>query len=1078
MYESQKDKMLRLDEYTTVEQPFLEQLKEIGWEIFNLNEANKVNDPANSMRKSLREVVLKEVLSESLVKINPFLNGQHDQLVQLIREISDDLPNDLMAANERVLHLMLNNSKVSENRITGSANPVVKYIDFETLTNNRFMAISQFKVSIPGSDAHIKPDIVLFINGLPIVVIECKSTKTDEPIPEAIDQMLRYANLRGTSDMEGNPRLFFYNQFMVATCRNQAKFGTITSQSEKHFYPWYDPYPYSIEQIPSSLKTSPHNQNRLIYGMLSKDNLLAIIRSFTVFSTNSEGFKIKLVCRWQQFRAVGEVMDRLLNKPTPHERSGIIWHTQGSGKSLTMMYLVRAMYQNEELKKWKVIFVTDRTQLEKQLSETSTAIGFDVKTADSIDKMRILLSNDNSDLVMTMIHKFQNKDRVILGIDEEDEVTKLSTVNTKVNFFNQLNPSEKVLVMIDEAHRSQYKIMGANLERALPFATRIAFTGTPIDKTEKTFQYYIHKYTLSDARRDGVIVDIIYEGRTNQPGITDKEGMNKRFIDVFKDYTPSQWQQIIGRNSRRAYLEAEEIIKEKACDMMLHYITHVLPNGFKAQVVSVSKVAAIRYKDAIDATIAERISWYETNQPDWAHLSMLKSLKAAVIISGTNNDRPEIKKYSEDSSYKENSEASFKLPFETEDKDRNINGDVGILIVVDMLLTGFDAPIEQVLYLDKKIIAHNLLQAIARVNRLHDGKGTGFVMDYVGVGNHLKEALNYFKNKEDLEEVMGAMKEQDENYNGLVHAHKEIWELFKANGIGDLSDIDMIFDIFYDEKLRFDFLIKYRAFASYLDKVYPSARALDYEADFRKFSAVCELANKHFRDGRLSMKGIPDKLRSIADKYLFSQGINTKVEPISIMSDDFAKEVGHRTRTKTKAAEVEHAIRHFITFNEDVDEELMSTFAEMMEAIFSEFRNNWQKIYEELEKLRKKIVETMKEEDAYGLHSKKELPFFHTLKDAIFGSVNAQISEDDTTSLLELTREVSVIIVREIRLPDFWDKTAAKNRLRQFLMECIISFCMHKPDQFKNPVMPKHQQLAQRLMEKAESKKNSITNDR
>jgi type I restriction enzyme R subunit len=231
MYESQKDKMLRLDEYTTVEQPFLEQLKEIGWEIFNLNEANKVNDPANSMRKSLREVVLKEVLSESLVKINPFLKGQHDQLVQLIRDISDDLPNDLMAANERVLHLLLNNTKVSENRITGSANPVVKYIDFETLKNNRFMAISQFKVSIPGSDAHIKPDIVLFINGLPIVVIECKSTKTDEPVPEAIDQMLRYANLRGTSDMEGNPRLFFYNQFMVATCRNQAKFGTITSQS-------------------------------------------------------------------------------------------------------------------------------------------------------------------------------------------------------------------------------------------------------------------------------------------------------------------------------------------------------------------------------------------------------------------------------------------------------------------------------------------------------------------------------------------------------------------------------------------------------------------------------------------------------------------------------------------------------------------------------------------------------------------------------------------------------------------------------------------------------------------------------
>ncbi len=1078
MYESQKEKMLRLDEYTTVEQPFLEQLKEVGWEIFELNEANKINDPANSMRKSLREVILKDVLAESLVKINPFLKGQHDQIIQVIKEISDDLPNDLLAANERVLHLLLHNTKVSENRLTGTANPVVKFIDFDTLPNNRFMAISQFKVSIPGSDGHIKPDIVLFINGLPVVVVECKSIKADEPVPEAIDQMMRYANLRGTSDMEGNPRLFFYNQIMIATCRNQAKFGTITCMSEKHYYPWYDPYPYGLDQIPTSLQTSPHNQNRLIYGMLSKENLLSIIRSFTVFSTNSEGQTIKLVTRWQQFRAVAEVMDRLLNKPTPRERSGIIWHTQGSGKSLTMMYLVRAMYQNEELKKWKVIFITDRAQLEKQLSETSTSISFDVKMADSIEKMKVLLRNDNSDLVMTMIHKFQHNDRKILGIDKADDGSKLATVNKDVKFLDLLNPSEKVLVLIDEAHRSQYKIMGANLERALPNATRLAFTGTPIDKTERTFQYYIHKYTLTDARRDGVIVDIIYEGRTQEPDISDKEGMNKRFVDVFRDYKPYQWKQIIGHNSRKAYLEAKEIIKDKASDMMEHYTSHVMPNGFKAQVVSVSKVAAIRYKDNIDAAIIERISWYEKNQPDWPHLDRLKNLKAAVIISGTHNDRPEIKKYSDDNSYKESSEASFKLPFGSVDKDRNLNGDVGILIVVDMLLTGFDAPIEQILYLDKKIVAHNLLQAIARVNRLHDGKGSGFVVDYIGVGSHLHEALNYFKNKEDLDEVLGAMKEQEENYNGLVHAHKEIWELFNSFGIDDISDIDLIFDTFYDEKIRFDFLIKYRTFAAYLDKVYPSAKALDFEADFRRFSAICELANKHFRDGRMSMKGIPDKLRTIADQYLLSKGISTKVKPISIMSDDFAKEVGHHVRTKTKAAEVEHAIRHFINVNINVDEELMSSFAEMMESIFLEFRDNWQRIYEELEKLRQKIVATMKEEDAYGLNNKKELPFFHTLKDSIFGSVNAEISEDDTTFLLELTREVSVIIVREIRLPDFWDKTAAKNRLRQFLIECIIAFCMQKPIPIRTLVMPKHQQLTQRLMEKAESKKNSILNDR
>lgn len=1074
MYESPKDKSLRLDELSTVEQPFLEQLKEIGWEVYALNEANQVNDPNNSFRKSLKEVILKDKLIESLEKINPFLKGQTDQLEQVIRKITNDLPNDLLCANEQVLDLLISNTKVSENRIDNTPNPVVKYIDFENITNNSFIAISQFKIALPGTDTHIKPDIVLFLNGLPIGIVECKSTKVEEPIEEAIDQMLRYANLRNTEEVEGNQRVFFYNQIMIATCRNEARFGSITCKSKKNYYPWYDPYPFTIDQIPSSLKTAPHNQNRLIYGMLSKKNLLEIIQSFIVFATDSEGRKIKIVSRWQQFRAVKEVIIRLENKPTPQERGGIIWHTQGSGKSLTMMYLVRAMYKDAELKKWKVVFVTDRTQLEEQLSETSQSIGFEVKMADSIDKLKLLLKNDSSDLVMAMIHKFQERDREILGVVNEGTEDKLNATAESLKLFDVLNRSEKVLVMIDEAHRSQYKIMGANLERALPNATRLAFTGTPIDKTDKTFQYYIHKYTLSDARRDEVIVDIVYEGRTQDPEINDKQAMNARFVDVFNDRTPEEWKQIISFHSRKAYLEAKEIISDKASDMVEHYTTHVLPNGFKAQVVCVSKEAAVRYKDSLELAISKRISWYEDNNPNWKFLPRLKELKVGVIFSGAHNDLPHLKKYSADQALKTRFEESFKLPFENIDKEKGIKGDVGLLVVVDMLLTGFDAPIEQVMYLDKVIVAHNLLQAIARVNRLYEGKSTGFVIDYVGVGRHLKEALDYFKNKEDLDEVMGALKENQENYDKLLHAHKDIWELLKENGIDDLNDIDAIFDVFYDEKVRFDFLMKFRLFSSQLDKVYPSAKALDYEPDFRRFSAVCELAKKHFRDGRMSMKGIPAKLRSIADDYLISKGINVKIEPISILSDDFGKEVGKRSRTKTKAAEVEHAIRHYVSVNIDVDPELMSSFAEMMELIFTEFKNNWQKIYEELEKLREKIKATMKEEEAYGLDRKREIPFFHSLKKELFGDIHTKINDDDTASLISLTQDVSRIIVREIKLPDFWDKSGAKNKLRQFLIDELLEFGMNKKDSIGKMINQKHQALAQRLMELAETKHNTL----
>jgi type I restriction enzyme R subunit len=1074
MYESPKEKALRLDELSTVEQPFLDQLREMDWDVNSLNDANQVNNPSDSFRKSLKEFILKEKLIESLEKINPFLKGQTDQLEQVIRKITVDLPNDLLQANEQVLELLINNTKVSENRTDKTANPVVKYIDFENIANNSFIAISQFKIAIPGSDAHFKPDIMLFVNGLPIGIVECKSTKVEEPIEDAIDQMLRYANLRGTSEVEGNQRMFFYNQIMIATCRNEARFGSITCKSKKHYYPWFDPYPYTINQIPSSLKTAPHNQNRLIYGMLSKKNLLEIIQSFIVFSTDTEGKKIKIVCRWQQYRAVQEVMSRLKNMPTPKERGGIIWHTQGSGKSLTMMYLVRAMYKEDDLKKWKIVFVTDRTQLEKQLSETSQSIGFEVKVADSIDKLKTLLKNNSSDLVMAMIHKFQERDRQILGVENEGSDDKLQTTAESLKLFDVLNTSENVLVMIDEAHRSQYKIMGANLERALPNATRLAFTGTPIDKTDKTFQYYIHKYTLNDARRDEVIVDIVYEGRTQNPEIKDKQGMNAKFVDVFNDRTPNEWQQIMGFYSRRAYLEAFEIINDKAIDMVDHYTTHVLPNGFKAQVVCVSKEAAVRYKNALELAITAKIKWYEGNKPEWKFLPRLKALKVGVVFSGTHNDLPHIKKYSADQSLKTQFEESFKLPFESEDKEKGIKGDVGLLVVVDMLLTGFDAPIEQVMYLDKVIVAHNLLQAIARVNRLYVYKTSGFVIDYVGVGHHLKEALDYFKNKEDLDEVLGALKENQENYDKLVHAHKDVWELLKENGIEELDDIDAIFDVFYDEKIRFDFLLKYRVFASYLDKVYPSAKALDYEPDFRRFSAVCELAKKHFRDGRMSMKGIPAKLRAIVDEYLTSTGIETKVKAISILSDDFGKEVGKRNRIKTKAAEVEHAIRHYVNVNIDIDPELMSSFAEMMEAIFAEFKDNWQLIYEELEKLRRKIKETMEEEESYGLDRKREIPFFHSLKKELFGDIHSKISDDETADLISLTQDVSRIIVREIQLPDFWDKPGAKNKLRQFLIDEFLEFGANKKDNMGRLIIQKHQSLAQRLLELAEKKHHTL----
>jgi type I restriction enzyme, R subunit len=720
MSQDKTPQQIKLDERNHVEKPLLDQLRGFEWEIKDLD---KDQHPSDSYRQSFTEVVMLQILSEQLKVINPWL--EDDQVEEVVKQLTASFPStDLIKNNRHVLNLLLENTSVSENRQTGENSPTVHFVDFKHRDNNRFIAVCQFKVRILGTEHHILPDIVLFLNGLPVVVIECKSPKVKDAIPEAIDQLLRYSEQRGAKG-EGSTSLFYYNQIIIATCRNEAKFGTITTYNEKHFYRWADPYPRTLDELEHG-DSSPNDQQRLVAGMLDHNNLLDLIRTFTLFSTNDKGETIKIVGRYQQFRAVKLAVKRLLEGQSPRERSGIIWHTQGSGKSLTMMFMVREIYLHAQLSQWKVVFVTDRIQLESQLSETSQNIGFTVKPADSIKKLKELLRSDSSDLVMAMIHKFR-----------EADLTET---------FPELNQSPHILVMIDEAHRSQYKTLGANLDKGIPNSSRIAYTGTPIDKTERVFGDYIDKYTMRQSIEDGVTLEIVYEGRTHNAEVADQLGMDIAFADMFSDYNINERLKILGYGSRDAYLEAEPTIEAKSKDMVDHYLRHVFPNGYKAQVVATSREAAVRYKKYIDIAIAAAIANLEQTKPDNVDLNQLKRLKTDVIISGNNNDLPHLKAFSDASKHKVNIK-SFKMAFRSEEE--GVSGDMGILIVHNMLLTGFDAPVEQVMYLDKVIVNHNLLQAIARVNRVSgETKDKGFVVDYVGIGHHLKKAIDNYDERE------------------------------------------------------------------------------------------------------------------------------------------------------------------------------------------------------------------------------------------------------------------------------------------------------------------------------------------
>jgi type I restriction enzyme R subunit len=1029
---------LKLDERNHVENPLLDQLEGLDWKVIDLD--SKQN-PRDTFRENFTEVVMLSVLRERVKAINPWL--EDDQVEDLVKQLTASFPSTgLIQNNRHALHLLLENTSVSENRKTGEQSPTVRFIDFKHRDNNSFMAVCQFKVRILGTEHHIIPDIVLFLNGLPIVVIECKSPKVKEPIPEAIDQLLRYSEQRGAKG-EGSAALFYFNQFLITTCRQEAKFGTITTHSVKHWFRWADPFPRTLNDLEHG-SSSPNDQQRLVAGMLDRDNLLDIVRTFTLFSTNDKGEIIKVVGRYQQFRAVKLAVKRLLDGKTPRERSGIIWHTQGSGKSLTMMFMVREMYRHPSLSQWKVVFVTDRTQLEDQLTETSQNIGFTVKVADSIRKLKELLASNSSDLVMAMIHKFR-----------EVDLTEA---------FPELNASPHILVMTDEAHRSQYSMLGANLDKGIPNAARIGYTGTPIDKTERVFGDYIDKYTMRQSIQDGVTLEIVYEGRTHNAEVSDSAKMDTEFQDVFSDYDLQERLAILGYGSRDAYLESKTTIEAKATNMVAHYVAHVFPNGYKAQIVAASREAAVRYKKYVDDALSDTLQTLKGVNPEKIDVDRLRRLKTDVIISGSHNDEMHLKPFTDGATHKTTIK-SFKLPFDSEEE--GVNGDIGIVIVNNMLLTGFDAPVEQVMYLDKVIVEHGLLQAIARVNRVEGAsKDKGFVVDYVGVGHHLKKALNNYDEREQRE-VLDVLSFPETELSALRASHAAIMDFLKMHGLNDLTDHDAFFDLFYDEDLRFEFMSLFRTYTSCLNVVFPSKEALGFMHNYQSIMEINVLAGRHFRDERLSMKGIPPKLRKITDAFLESRGIEVKVQPISILDEDFEKEVKTHPRTKTKAAEVEHAIRHHLDVELDDDPDLQASFADALRKILEDFHDNWNKVYEELEKLRRRIMDASKE-PTYGLDRKKQMPIFRALRKEIFG--DAELNEDNISSLVSLTQLLFNEIERELKLTGFWESIPARNKLKADIQKTLLQAEFSKlPGLIQNRA-----HVISRIMEIAEKNHDTI----
>jgi type I restriction enzyme R subunit len=1022
---------IALNELQYVEESFLRQLERLGWQVIRGDKY----DPAVSLREGFNEVIIEKELREAIRRINPWIDD--DQIAEVVHDITTPESNSLLSANQEILNLLLENTSVSENRKTGERSPTVRFIDFKNPKNNSLLAISQFKVNIPGTEKHIVPDIVLFVNGLPLVVIECKSPYIADPMSEGITQLLRYQNRRG--EREGNEKLFWYNQIVVATSRQVAKYSSITGEFE-HFIEWKDPYPSTLAEIQTEGSEVVNSQQVLIQGMLTPENLLDIVQCFILFKENEKGEVVKLVPRYQQFRTVQKIIRRLKTRKKPLERGGIVWHTQGSGKSFTMMFAVRKMYRDPDFAKYKTVFITDRRDLERQLRDTAKSVGYTLNVAKRIAELKELLKTTTPDLVMGMIHKFQ-----------EWELTQE---------FPVLNTSENIIMMIDEAHRTQYKLLGANLQKGLPNATKIAFTGTPIEKTETTFGDYIDKYTIRQAVEDGVTVEIIYEGRTHIGEISDKEAMNKRFEDVFSYVDEDSRREILGRYTWKAYLEAEEVIRDKARDMMDHYLTHIFPNRFKAQVVAVSRLAAIRYKAALDLALKEKIQQYEKDGMPSEKLEPIKRLQTAVVISGSPNDGPEFHPFT-DEQRQEKIIQSFKMPFDKVSDD-GVSGDIGIIVVQSMLLTGFDAPVEQVMYLDDVIKEHNLLQAIARVNRVYQNKTAGFIVDYVGVAKHLREALAVFDAK-DLDEMLTVIKDQEADLDALTYSRSQVLEFFKKYGIEDISDIDSCIDILADEETRNEFISLFRSFTKTMDRVLPRVEGLKFTGDLKKFSFISESARNRYRDEKLSIKDASRKIREIVDEFLISKGVDPKIPPLPIFSEKFRAKITKEKSAQAKAEELKHAIRDHILHHAEEDPELYERFSDKLERLLKEYKENWELLAKELEGLLGELRKGRLAEESFGLNPNSEVPFLGLLKRDIFGVKDiGELNKEQIDLLVQTTKDTLEIIRREIARVDFWENYTAQKRLKSYIISHLLTAFRNNRE-----VANKRNLLAQKLIELA-----------
>ena len=1017
------------NEKLTSQIPALQLLIGLGFEFLTPAEALRERQDRTS------NVLLESILRNQLKEINRirykgseylFSEENVQSAIQKLKNIKYD---GLLKTNEAIYDLITLGTAMEQTIEGDSKSFNMNYIDWRNPGRNKFHVAVEYSVERSRSTENARPDIVLFVNGIPFCVIECKAPQIE--VEQAVSQSIRNQN------DDYIPKLFIYSQMVLALNKNSAMYAT-TGTAAKFWGVWKEPQmdngerefeklaavvnePLTedvVARISSTFDVKPEaftgsrlvtEQDKSLFSLCRPERLLELAWKFTVFDGG-----IKKVARYQQYFVIKSTLNRVKHFDSTNSRKGgVIWHTQGSGKSLTMVMLARNLALDPEILNPRIVLVTDRDDLDKQLGNTFAACGLEANRATSGRNLLELVAEKKSGIITTLIHKF---DKAYAVKKYQDE-------------------SPDIFILVDESHRTQFGSFSARMRQMFPHACYLGFTGTPLLKKEKNnftkFGELVEPhYSITQAVEDGAVVPLLYEGRHVEMT------QNQTAVDLwFERHTQGltkEQQADLKRKYARAEMlnKADQVIYMRAFDISEHFRSNWQGTGFKAQLVAPNKASALKYN---------------------AYLNEISIVSSEVVISPpdmregyeeTDDETTDevvkfwqkmMKRYGSEEEYTKQLINQFKHGSEPE-----------ILIVVDKLLTGFDAPRNAVLYLCRVLREHTLLQAIARVNRLHEGKEFGFIVDYASVLGELDKALTMYSAFEGFDEsdLVGTLTSINSEIEKLPTRYSDLWDLFKT--VKHSYDEEAYEVLLADDELREEFYGRLSEFGKTLGIALSSEKFLTetdektlsrYKADLRKFQSLKASVKLRYAEA-IDYRDYEPKIKKLLDTHIQANEVVQLNEPVNIFDDEAFMEVkeeqavyGSKKTTASKADTIAHATKKVITEKMDEDPAFYEKFSKLIQQAIEDFRAKRISDLDYLNKvvdIRNKVVGKVHDDIPDNLSGNEDaMAYFGVLKP--FLEIH-ESGEEDLESAAADTAIVIHGILEKHKKVHFWDDEDAQKQ--------------------------------------------------